>query len=475
MSVAKNPAPSPLAETIAQGYPSVADRRAAGRALRQRVKRSELGVYGPPPERFDPVDLITAQATNRVSALVPIRYGRMLASPFAFLRGSAAVMMADIAPAPTTGIEVQACGDMHVSNFGVFASAERNLVFAINDFDETYPAPWEWDLKRLAASIVVAGRYLGGDRALCQASVRAAVESYSEHMASYADLPYLDLWYDSITEAELLEKLPDSAEKYVQRVLAKARDRNHLQVLDEMTSLVDDRHHIIESPPLVIRAETLSDGPTVVAAVEALLQDYLTSLSGDRRFLLSRYRLVDVAHKVVGVGSVGTRCWLLYLEGKDASDPLFLQVKEAQPSALAPYSTAQCDHRLPDHHQGRRVVIGQKLIQGSPDIFLGWGSHNDTHYYIRQLRDMKGGFKLEPNKFPVSRLPDYCTLCGWALALAHAKSGDAAMLTGYIGKGDTLADALVPFAEAYADQTERDYDRLVAAAKQGRIPVEYDG
>ncbi len=472
MVAVNEPASSPVADTdIPQ---SVADRMAAGKALRQRVKRSDLGEYHPPAKRPDPVDLLQAQATTRLQSLVPLRYGRMLASPFAFLRGSAAVMVADIAPAPTTGIEVQACGDMHVSNFGVFASAERNLVFAINDFDETYPAPWEWDLKRLAASIVVAGRYLGGDRSLCQNSVRAAIASYSQHLATYADLPYLELWYDNITDAELLEKLPDSAEKYAQRVLDKARDRNHLQVLDEMTNLVDDRHHIIESPPLVVRAETLSDGPTVVSAVEALLQDYLQSLGGDRRFLLSRYRLLDVARKVVGVGSVGTRCWVLYLEGKDASDPLFLQVKEAQPSVLAPYSSVRCDHRLPDHHQGRRVVIGQKLIQGSPDIFLGWGSLNDTHYYIRQLRDMKGGFKLEPGKFQVSRLPDYCTLCGWALALAHAKSGDAAMLAGYIGKGDALADALVLFAEAYAEQTERDYDRLVAAAKQGRIPVAYD-
>lgn len=471
MAAADEPASSVADLDIPQ---SVADRRAAGKALRQRVKRSDLGTYSPLENRPDPVDLFQAEATTRLQTLVPLRYGRMLASPFAFLRGSAAVMMADIAPAPTTGIEVQACGDMHVSNFGVFASAERNLVFAINDFDETYPGPWEWDLKRLVASIVVAGRYLGGDRPLCQDSVRAAIASYAQHLAIYADLPYLDLWYDTITEVELLEKLPDSAEKYVQQVLDKARDRNHLQVLDKMTSLVDDRHHIIESPPLVIRAETLSDGPTVVAAMEALMQDYLLSLSGDRRFLLSRYRLLDVAHKVVGVGSVGTRCWVLYLEGKDASDPLFLQVKEAQPSALAPYSTVRCDHRLPDHHQGRRVVIGQKLIQGSPDIFLGWGSLNDTHYYVRQLRDMKGGFKLEPDKFQVSRLPDYCTLCGWALALAHAKSGDAAMLTGYIGKGNALADALVSFAEAYADQTERDYDRLVAAVKQGQIPVAYD-
>ena len=474
MSVVNSPASLFLAEQASQDYLSVADRLAAGKALRQQVKRSDLGEYHPPADRPDPVDILKTQAQTRLQSLVPIRYGRMLASPFAFLRGSAAVMMADIASAPITGIEVQACGDMHVSNFGVFASAERNLVFAINDFDETYPGPWEWDLKRLVASIVVAGRYLGGDRDLCEASVRAAIESYGQHLATYANLGYLDLWYDTITGAELLEKLPDSAEKYAQRVLAKARDRHHLQVLDAMTSLVDDRHHIVESPPLVVRAETLGDGSAVVDALETLLQDYLTSLSGDRRFLLSRYRLLDVAHKVVGVGSVGTRCWVLYLEGKDASDPLFLQVKEAQPSVLAPYSNALCDHRLPDDHQGQRVVIGQRLIQGSPDIFLGWGSLKGTQYYVRQLRDMKGGFKIEPDKLQAVNLPDYCTLCGWALALAHAKSGDAAMLAGYLGKGEALADALVPFGEAYGDQTERDYDRLVVAAKLGHIPVNYE-
>ncbi|WP_228040822.1 DUF2252 domain-containing protein [Nodosilinea sp. LEGE 07088] len=453
-------------------YRSVAERRAAGKALRQNLKRSALGEYHPPTDRIDPVARLEAEVTDRVPELVPIRYGRMLTSSFAFLRGAAAVMIADMATAPTTGISVQACGDMHVSNFGVFASAERNLVFAINDFDETYPGPWEWDLKRLVASAVVAGRYLGGDRTLCQNAVMAAVEAYSQYLDTYAEMSYLDLWYDTITEAELLQKLPESAEKHTQRMLAKARDRNHLQVLDEMTDLVDDRHHIVEDPPLVVRAETLGEGPAVATALESLMQDYLGSLSGDRRFLLSRYRLLDAARRVVGVGSVGTRCWVAYLEGKDASDPLFLQVKEARPSVLAPYTEAKRGHRLPDDHSGRRVVIGQKLIQGSPDIFLGWGSLNGIHYYVRQLRDMKGGFKLEPGKFRVSDLPDYCALCGWALALAHAKSGDAAMLAGYIGKGHALADAMVAFAEAYADQNERDYDRLVAAAAQGQIPVE---
>jgi len=256
-------------------------------------------------------------------------------------------------------------------------------------------------------------------------------------------------------------------------MLAKARDRNHLQVLDQMTDLVDDRHHIIEDPPLVLRAETPEES-AMAASLELLLQDYFESLGGDRRFLLSRYRVIDVARRVVGVGSVGTRCWVIYLEGKDASDPLFLQVKEAQASVLAPYSEALCDYRLPDNHEGRRVVIGQKLIQGSPDIFLGWGELEGIHYYIRQLRDMKGGFKLEPGKFQVANLPDYCALCGWALALAHAKSGDAAMLSGYVGKGNALARAMVTFAAAYADQNEQDYEYLMKAAGEGRFPVAYE-
>ncbi|MEA5452650.1 DUF2252 domain-containing protein [Leptolyngbya sp. CCNP1308] len=473
MPVAKKPATLPLVETTAQDYPSVTDRIAAGKALRQRVKRSELGVYEPPQNRPDLVGVLKAQAKDRVPDLVPIRHGRMLASPFAYLRGSAAVMMADTASAPTTGIQVQTCGDMHVSNFGVFASAERNLVFAINDFDDTYPGPWEWDLKRLATSAVVAGRHLGCDGPLCEAAVQATVISYAEHLRTYADMGYLDLWYDTITDEELLQKLPDSAEKYTQRMLDKARDRNHLQVLDQMTDLVDDRHHIVEDPPLVVRAETLKES-AMAASLELLLQDYFESLGGDRRFLLSRYRVIDVARRVVGVGSVGTRCWVIYLEGKDASDPLFLQVKEAQGSVLAPYSKELCDYRLPDNHEGRRVVIGQKLIQGSPDIFLGWGELDGIQYYIRQLRDMKGGFKLEPGKFQAANLPDYCALCGWALALAHAKSGDAAMLSGYVGKGNVLAKAMTTFAEAYADQNERDYEYLVKAADQGLIPVAYE-
>ncbi|WNZ21547.1 DUF2252 domain-containing protein [Leptolyngbya sp. NK1-12] len=450
---------------------TVAERLAAGKALRQTVKRSEHGIYPPAANREDPVAILEAQAQTRLPDLVPIRYARMLTSPFAFLRGAAAIMIRDIAPAPTTGLIVQACGDMHLSNFGVFASAERNLMFAINDFDETHPGAWEWDLKRLVASAVVAGRFLGADRVLCEAAVRSVVQSYRQHLQEYAEMGYLELWYTHIKEDELLQKLPDESRQRASRLFLKARNRNHLQVLEKMTNLVDQQHHIIESPPLVMRMETDQDGRPITEVIAPLMQDYLNSLNAERRFLLSRYRILDVARKVVGVGSVGTRCWVVYLEGKDHNDPLFLQIKEAQPSVLAPYAQVQHDDRLPDDHQGQRVVVGQRLIQGAPDIFLGWGTLQGIHYYIRQLRDMKGGVKLEPGKFRLAALPDYCELCGWALALAHADSGDAAMLAGYVGTSAALDDALVKFAQAYADQTERDHDQLVAAARQGRIPV----
>jgi uncharacterized protein (DUF2252 family) len=321
---------------------------------------------------------------------------------------------------------------------------------------------------------VVAGRYLGGDRALCQEAVYAAVQAYQEQMQIYAWMSYLDLWYSTITDTKMLQKLPPDLSQRASRLLAKARERNHLQVLASMTDLVNDQYRLIESPPLVVRVESLGDSASVFMAIEQLLKGYFSSLSGDRRFLLSRYRIVDVAHKVVGVGSVGNRCWVVYLEGKDANDPLFLQVKQAQPSVLAPYSDPLCGYRLPDNHQGHRVVIGQRLIQGSPDIFLGWGELDGVHYYVRQLRDMKGSLKLEPDKLSPTTLPDYCGLCGWALALAHAKSGDAAMLAGYVGTSAALAEAMVAFAEAYADQTERDFEALVMAAKQGRIVVASD-
>lgn len=471
ISVPNDLAPVTVAKYYRTTPPSVAERIAAGKALRQTLKRSEHRQYQPAHNREDPVAILEAQARDRIADLIPLRYSRMLTSPFAFLRGAAAVMIADIAAAPTTGIVVQACGDMHLSNFGLYASAERNLVFGINDFDETYPGAWEWDLKRLTASAVVAGRYLGGDRVQCEAAVRAVVQAYREYLQTYAYMSYLDLWYDIITEQELLQQLPETLRKKTTEFLTKARQRNHLQVLDKMTELIDDRRHIMEDPPLIVRVTEDRTGRSMEEVLEPLIQDYFTSLGGDRRFLLSRYHILDVAHKVVGVGSVGTRCWIVYLEGKDLYDPLFLQIKEAKPSVLMPYAKALSHYHSPDNHQGHRVVIGQRLIQGAPDIFLGWGKLDGADYYVRQLRDMKGGIKLEPGKLKPSNLSEYCRICGWALALAHAKSGDAAMLAGYVGTSEALDDALTTFAFAYAEQTEQDYDRLVAAAKQGQIPV----
>lgn len=450
---------------------SLEERLAAGKALRQTVKRSEHGHYQPLPHRPNPVSILEAQASTRIPELVPIRYARMLTSPFAFLRGAAAIMMQDIAPAPTTGLTVQACGDMHVANFGLFASAERNLIFGINDFDETHPGAWEWDLKRLVASAMVAARFLGGDRVLGETAVRSAVQSYRQHLREYAEMGCLDLWYASIKEADILEKLPVNYREWATQVMTKARRRTHLQVLDKMTDLLDDRHHIIEDYPLVVRDQTTRKGRPMAEALALFLQAYLASMGADRRFLMAQYRVLDVARQVVGVGSVGTHCWIIYLQGRDVNDPLFLQVKEAQPSVLAPYAKAYSSQTIPDNHEGHRVVVGQRLIQGAPDIFLGWGEQDGVHYYVRQLRDMKGGVKLEPDRMPASKFPVYCDLCGWALALAHAKSGDAAMVSGYVGESDAFDDALVKFAQAYADQTEQDYDQLAAAARTGRIQV----
>jgi uncharacterized protein (DUF2252 family) len=450
---------------------SLSERFAAGKALRQTVKRSDQGNYQPSPNRPDPISILEAQASTRIAELIPIRYARMLTSPFAFLRGSAAIMIQDIAPAPTTGLTVQACGDMHVSNFGVFASAERNLIFGINDFDETYPGAWEWDLKRLVASAVVAGRFLGGDSVLCETAARAVVQSYRQHLHKYAEMGYLDLWFASIKESDILHKLPAGSRKSAAQIMAKARSRTHLQVLDKMTDLLDDQQRIVEVRPLVVREQTNSEGRPAAEALELFLQEYLDSVGADRRFLMSRYHIVDIARKVVGVGSVGTHCWVIYLQGRDLNDPLFLQVKEAQPSVLAPYAQDRSNQMVPDQNEGHRVVVGQRLIQGAPDIFLGWGEQDGVHFYVRQLRDMKGGVKLEPDQMQATKFPTYCGLCGWALALAHAKSGDAAMLSGYIGENEALDDALVKFAHAYADQTERDYDQLAVAARTGRIQV----
>jgi len=445
---------------------TVEERKAAGKALRARVPHESHAQFKPAAERPDPVGTLEEQAKTRLPFLVPIRYARMLASPFAFLRGSAAVMSADLAKTPVTGLKVQACGDMHVANFGAFGSAERNLVFGINDFDETLPGPWEWDLKRLATSAVVAGRFLGADKVLCEEAARAIVRSYRKRMREFAEMKYLDVWYSRIDERGILDNISIEMRKVAEKWMAKARGRSNLQILGKMAELVDNQHRIVETAPLIVREQRTQDGQLVSEVVKKVMEAYIASLPEDRWPLINRYRILDIARKVVGVGSVGTRCWIILLQGNGSDDPLFLQYKEAQPSVLAPYVDApkwDC--------QGKRVVTGQRIIQGSPDIFLGWGTVGYVDFYVRQLRDMKGSVDWTPGKTDPNNLPGYGKLCGWSLAIAHAKSGDPAAIAGYLGKSDAMDEAIARFAEAYADQTERDFAALGAAAKQKRIEV----
>ena len=468
MSPAGDHTPSALLDNFTVPRPSVGERMAAGKALRDKLPREKHAEFRLHPKRQDPVSIIEEQAKTRLSFLVPIRHSRMLASPFAFLRGSAAVMSADLAHTPTTGITVQACGDMHVANFGVFASAERTLVFGINDFDETLPAPWEWDLKRLAASAVVCGRFLGVNRALCEESARAVVKSYRRRMREYAEMSYLDVWYARINENDVLSAQPSPMwRKRAKQTMAKAKKRGHLQVLDKMAELVGNQQRIIEIRPFIVRETHTESGRPIEEALGKFLENYFQSLADDRKSILARYRIVDVARKVVGVGSVGTRCWVILMQGNGSDDPLFLQVKQAEASVLAPYASASGSFA----NNGQRVVVGQRIIQGAPDIFLGWAEVDGRHFYVRQLRDMKGGADLDRETANVKALPYYSALCGWALALAHAKSGDPAMLAGYLGKSAAMDDAISRFASAYADQTERDHAALAAAARQGRILV----
>jgi uncharacterized protein (DUF2252 family) len=444
---------------------SVNERKAAGKALREKVPRDAHAQFPRLHNRMDSVSILENQAKTRLQKLVPIRYARMLESPFAYLRGSAAVMAADLSQTPVTGQMVQACGDMHVSNFGFFASAERNLVFGINDFDETLTGSWEWDLKRLVTSAVVATRNMGGDNVLCEQSARAAVRSYRRKMSEYAEMGNLEVWYSAIDEKGVLGALTMEAQALAKDIMSKAKLRGHRQVLGKMSELVDEQHHIIEDIPLIVRETHTSDGRPIGEALSQVFEAYFKSLPDDRKPLLGRYRVVDVARKVVGVGSVGTRCWVILMNGNGDDDPLFLQFKEAQPSVLAPYtkgSTWKCE--------GQRVVVGQRLIQGAPDIFLGWGIESGgTHFYMRQLRDMKGGVAFDPKR--VRMFPEYSKICGWALALAHAKSGDAASISGYLGKSEEIDEAITRFAFAYAAQTEQDYDALAKAAKTMRIQV----
>jgi uncharacterized protein (DUF2252 family) len=444
-----------------QAAPSIPERMAKGKALRQHVPRTSHADWSPPVARADPLDLLQAQDLTRLPELVPIRYGRMLASPFAFLRGSAVVMASDLATTPATGLKVQACGDAHLANFGIFATPERNLVFDVNDFDETLPAPWEWDVKRLAASVVVAARENGFGDADCASAARAAARSYRERMAEFASQGHLAIWYSRISQRDISAALPPVDKKAFQRGARRARQRDHLRSFSKMTVVVDGSIRIADDPPLIFHHSDELVGEHVPTFAKA----YRSTIRDDLRLLLQRYSFVDFVQKVVGVGSVGTRCYVVLLQGNGPDDPLFLQIKEARPSVLEAYAG-----KSKYNNHGQRVVRGQQCIQAASDIFLGWGRTNGVDLYVRQLADMKASIDI--SIMNPSRLALYASLCGWALARAHARSGDAPKIAGYMGTSDRFDSSIVSFATAYADQTERDHATLVEAVKSGRIKAE---
>jgi uncharacterized protein (DUF2252 family) len=455
---------------------TIAERQAKGREARKAVPRTSHAPWVPAADRPDPLTLLRAQDNDRMADLVPIRWGRMSTSPFAFYRGSAVLMAADLAPLPRTGLTVQLCGDAHLSNFGLYGSPERELLFDVNDFDETLPGPFEWDLKRLAASFVLAARNNGLGDDVARETALAAVRSYREHMTAYAEMNELDVWYSRIVADELLDmargsqaaraatkKAVDKRLKFTEKTFAKARGRDSLQAAGKLTELVDGTRRIVDQPPLVMHMSELEDNE----ATSGLFNQYKATLEDDRRELLERFEVVDIARKVVGVGSVGTRCIIVLLLGRDANDPLFLQVKESGPSVLEPYLG-----KSRFIHGGHRVVAGQRLMQAASDIFLGWmtGKPAGRHFYWRQLRDMKGSIEVELLKAP--GLEILATMCGWTLARGHARSGHRVAIASYLGVSDRFDQGLADFALTYADQAEKDYATLLKAIKQGKIPVE---
>jgi len=460
--------------TTSNASATTSERAAKGREARAWVPRSGHAQFEPVKDRLDPVDLLESQSATRVPELIPIRYGRMLESPFRFYRGAAAIMAMDLGSLPHTGIRAQLCGDAHLLNFRLLASPERQLIFDINDFDETLPGPWEWDLKRLTTSLVIAGReneFSAQDR---DAAVQSCVRGYRERMHEFAGMRVLDIWYAQDKADELIaiqaKKLGGHARRRASAATAKARTRTGIQAFDKLTQVTDGVRQITADPPLITPIRDILPG-TPDAAVEQglreLVSGYAKSLSSEHQHLLGRYQVIDMARKVVGVGSVGTRCWIILLRGRDDQDPLLLQAKEAGESVLAPHSGAS-RYR----NQGRRVVSGQRLMQAASDIFLGWetvtgidGRQRD--FYVRQLRDWKG--IARPETMEPKTLAVFGRLCGGSLARAHARSGDPIAINAYLGAGDSFSRALVEFAETYADQNERDYRALVEAANDGRI------
>ncbi len=437
----------------------VAERMEFGKTLRTKLLRPSHGVWKPPPGRRDPIEVLEESNQGRLPNLIPIRYGRMVRSPFTFLRGSAAVMAADLASTPATGIRVQACGDCHLVNFGLFATPERNLVFDLNDFDETIPAPWEWDLKRLAASIVVAGRDFAIPDKRSREAVIACARSYRDRLHEFALMSPLEVWYYRIDENTIIEMAPDAETRARrQKYAEQAHKRIGEYLFPKISERVAGRYRLVDNPPIFYHV----DEEDFLERIHEGLEEYRLSLHDERRVLFDRYRLEDVAVKVVGIGSVGTRCFVaLFMSGD--GHPLLLQFKEAVPSVLEPY--AGKSHY---DNQGQRVVVGQRLMQSASDIFLGWSrGRAGKNFFVRQLRDMKFSAPLEG--VTASMLEKYAGLCGWSLARAHARSGDAATIAGYLGSGDKFDLALGEFAVAYADQTEEDHTALKKAVDSGRI------
>ncbi len=455
-------------------HPAPRERAARGKAARGRVPRSAHAGLDPRPDRVDPVRILERQSADRLPELVPVRYGRMLESPFSFYRGAAAVMAADLGTQPRTGIEAQLCGDAHLLNFGLFASPERHLVFDLNDFDETLPGPWEWDVKRLAASLAIAGRENGFPRKRREEVVRGTVRSYRRAMRVFAGMRDLDVWYAHVDAERLRELFADRLDKQgrrrMSRALETARSRDHLQAFQRLTVVVDGTRRIAADPPLLVPLSDLmaDDRRTELEGrLRLLVEQYGNSLASDRRHLLSRFRMADAARKVVGVGSVGTRCWIVLMLGRDADDPLFLQAKEAGPSVLAPY-TRPSGYA----NEGQRVVCGQRLMQAASDILLGWEraagiDGRERDFYVRQLHDWKGGAR--PERMSPGQLRAYGELCGATLARAHARSGDRIAIAAYLGSGEAFDRALAEFAEAYADRNERDFRALADAVRDGRV------
>ncbi len=458
-------------------HPSVTERAARGKAARDRAPRSSHAGWEPPATRRPPEAIMLEQAADRIPELVGIRHARMLASPFAFFRGAAALMAADLAGTPDSGLPVQLCGDAHLSNFGGFAAPDRELVFDINDFDETGPGPWEWDVKRLATSVEIAGRDLALAPAERRVAVEAAVRAHRTAMREFAELRNLELWYARLDVAQVLDHAGDRVTRRertaFERRVAGARAKDHVRAMTKLTERVDGRLRIASRPPLLVPIEELlppTSDETVDEQVRDLLRTYRRSLPPERRHLLEGYRYRHMARRVGGVGSVGTRTWIVLLTGRDDDDPLFLQVKQAGTSSLERYGG-----RPRARHHGQRVVHGQRLMQVDGDIFLGWlrvawadGTPRD--YYVRQLWDWKLGADVE--SMSPARLTVYGTLCGWTLARAHARSGDRVAIAAYLGRGGAFDRAVAAFAERYADQNERDHAALLEAARAGRIAVE---